>query len=99
MQPTPSFTAPLGAVLVHGTTPYAEAFVDDETVTIDVWLPTIDPSDLEVRVTRRSLRLVCVHDADVLHVGLEMPADVRPGRYVLRWSRGVYEIRLERAFD
>lgn len=96
MQPTSSFTAPLGAVLLHGTTPYAEASVERDLVTIDVWLPDIDPSDLEVRVTRRSLRLVCVHDEDVLHVGLEVPVPVRAGRYVLRWSNGVYEIRLER---
>lgn len=99
MQPTPTITAPLGAVLVHGTTPYAEAFVEDEIVTIDVWLPEIDPSDLEVRVTRRSLRLVCVHDADVLRVGLEVPVDVEPGAFFVRWSRGVYEIRLQRASD
>lgn len=93
----PTITAPLGAVLIHGTTPYAEALVEEKVVTIDVWLPDIDPDDLEVHVNRRSLRLVCAHDADVLHVGLEVPVPVRTGRFVLRWSRGVYEILLERA--
>lgn len=75
----------------------AEVVVAPHAVTVTVHLPQAPRSDVDVVLTRHSIRVRHKTDPSRLNVVIPLPVAVEPERYILRESHGVYDFVVERA--
>lgn len=77
--------------------PSAEVLVGPYALVVTVSLPQAERRDVDVFLTRHSIRLRHRTDPSRLNLVIPLPVSVEPERYVLRESHGVYDFVVERA--
>jgi HSP20 family molecular chaperone IbpA len=87
----------LDGVAADGPRLYAEAFVSDDLVLLDVSIPGLDASDVEVSVRPTSVRIRARGPHGGTYAAVILPVRVHPDRFVAVSSHGVLELRLEPA--
>lgn len=75
----------------------AEIFVGPRAITVTVSLPALPERDLDLVLTRTSIRLRSRGDAQAPSFVIPLPVEVDPGRYVLRHKHGLLDFTIERA--
>jgi HSP20 family molecular chaperone IbpA len=77
--------------------PTAEVLVAPHALVVTISLPQSARADVDVLLTRHSIRLRHKSDPAQLNLVIPLPVAVEPERYVLRESHGVYDFVVERA--
>jgi len=83
--------------LLNERPPTAEVFVAPQSLIVTISLPEAARSELEVFLTRHSIRLRHRNAPDRLNLVIPLPVAVEPERYILRESHGVFDFVVERA--
>ena len=77
--------------------PSAEVFVGPHSLIVTISLPEAARADVDVLLTRHSIRVRNKQDPSRLNLVIPLPVAIEPERYVLRESHGVYDFVVERA--
>jgi HSP20 family molecular chaperone IbpA len=77
--------------------PTAEILVAAHAITVTVAVPQAERADVDILLTRHSIRLRHRREPGRLNLVIPLPVAVEPERYVLRESHGVYDFVVERA--
>ncbi len=75
----------------------AEVFVAPRALTVTVAVPQIRPADLDVFLTRHSIRIRSRQNPRAASFLIPLPVAVEPERYVLRTKNGVLDFHIERS--
>lgn len=77
--------------------PSAEVVVGARAVHVTVALPDVPAHDLDVFLTRQSIRVRRRDDPTASNYAIPLPVSVEPERYVMWYKNGVFDFVIERA--
>lgn len=77
--------------------PAAEILLGPNSLTVTVALPNVARADLDVFLTRNSVRVRSRTSPGALNYVIPLPVAIEPERYVMRHKNGVFDFIVERA--
>jgi hypothetical protein len=76
--------------------PYVEMFIGARLVALTIWGPRWSREQVQVVVTRSSVRLAVPGDDQPLEFTIALPVTVQPGRHVIRFNQGLIDLLVAR---